>query len=491
MADDAWIFCRKSNVTADAVSIADQAERGRESCAEHGWHVAGVLSEEKSASRYGKKQRDAWAELQRLVRDGKVPVLILWESNRGDRTLTTWSAFLDLCRDQGTRIYIISHERLYNPANHRDWKSLATDGVDSAYFSEQLSVVVRRGKRLAMSKGRPACRVPYGYEVHYDEKTGKSLGWRVIPGRAEVAREIRRRVARMEPVEQIRADLISRGIPAPNGGEWGRSTIKQLAVNPAFAGLVALGDGQYAERRQQVDKEGNPTGEEWPPLWDRADWEAARAALGSRATGPRPGAVRHLLAGIAKCECGGWLRGASGAKTPGYACRNSDLHVIRPLLDDWVRDVLCETLSLDDARDMFLHDDSPRVAVLEGELRELAQRRSGFRLDAALGKLTSDALAEIEEAIDGEAARRQRELAASRTSPPLLAEAIMSGDVRAWWDDQELQGRREVIASVTSVTVLRVPRKAGRAAQLDWASRVVFDWKPQPPKRGPGGRLAA
>src|SRR5271165_2238762 len=150
--DDAWIYTRRSRVSADQASIEDQEDRGRESCAEHGWRVAGILSEEKSASRYGKKERGDWAELLRLVGAGEAPILVLWESNRGDRTLTTWSAFLDLCRDKGTRIYIISHERLYNPANHRDWKTLAEDGVNNAYFSEQLSAVVRRGKRQAMSK---------------------------------------------------------------------------------------------------------------------------------------------------------------------------------------------------------------------------------------------------------------------------------------------------------------------------------------------------
>lgn len=475
--DDAWVYTRRSRVSVDHASITDQEDRGREACAEHGWRLAGVLSEEKSASRYGKKQRGDWAELQRRIRAGEAGVLVLWESNRGDRTLTTWSAFLDLCRDKGTRIYIISHERLYDPSNHRDWKSLASDGVDNAYFSDQLSAVTRRGKRSAMSKGRPASPVPYGYEVHYDPATGATAGWRIIPEKAAIVGEIVRRIGRAEPVTRIVADLNERGIPSPMGRLWDRPSVRGVARNHAYAGLVRLHDGRYAPRQPQDD------GAEWPPIVERSEWEDAAAVLSSRATGTRPGAARHLLSGIAQCECGGWLR---AHKKTGYECRNSDMHVMKADLDDWVRDVICERLSRDDARDMFIRDDSPRLTLLQSEVRELTERRSNFRKRAALGKIPEDALEELEAEINPEIVRREREIAAVR-KVPALADAISSGNVRAWWDAQEVQAQREVIAAVTGVTVRKVPRWSTAAVRADWAARVVFDWKPQPPKRGPGG----
>ena len=483
--DDAWVYTRRSRVSADQASVSDQEAYGREAVAEHGWNLRGVLSEEKSASRYGRKERTDWAELLRLVRAGEVGILILWESNRGDRTLTTWSGFLDLCRETGTRIYIIEHGHLYDLANSRDWRTLAEDGVSNAYFSEQQSAVTRRGKRLAMRKGRPASPVPYGYEVHYNPATGKSLGWKVIPEKSEAAREIVRRVGRAEVVTQIAADLNGRGILSPLGGLWDRSSIRQVASNPAYAGLVRLHDGRYAPRQPQVDKDGNDTGEQWPPIVTRAEWEDAVAVLSSRATGQRPGAARHLLAGIAKCECGGWLRG----HPTGYACRNSDLHILREV-NDFVRDVICTTLSLDDAQDLFMRDDSPRVAILESEVKELEDRRGKYRKKAALGQITDDALAEIEATISEEIRQREREMSSVRRVPA-LAGALAADDVRLWWDAQELQARREVIAALTSITIRGVPRRSTAAVRTDWAARVVFDWVPQPPKRGPGGRVIA
>jgi hypothetical protein len=71
-------------------------------------------------------------------------VVVLWESSRGGRELEEWAAFLNACRRTGTGIYITTHGRLYDMANGRDWRSLAEDGVDSAYESEKTSVRIRR-----------------------------------------------------------------------------------------------------------------------------------------------------------------------------------------------------------------------------------------------------------------------------------------------------------------------------------------------------------
>lgn len=478
--DDTWIYTRRSRVSADQASIEDQESYGRAACAEHGWRLAGVLSEEVSASRYSRKERGDWAELLRLIDAGEVSILILWESNRGDRTLTSWSAFLDLCRAKGTRIYVVVHERLYDLRRARDWKTLASDGVDNAYFSEQLSAVTQRGKRAAMGKGRPASPVPYGYRVHYDEASGKTAGWRIVPEEAKVVRDIIRRVTRAEPVTHVAAALNERGIAAPWGGRWDRSTVRRVAGNCAYAGLVRLADGGYAERQPQKD------GAAWPAIVTRAQWEAAVAVLSSRATGARPGAARHLLAGIARCQCGGWLQ---AHKQAGYSCRDGDMYILRGWLDEFVTEAVCARLARDDARDLFAVDDEPRRAALRSELKELTGRRSGFRKRAALGKISEDALQEIEDALNPEIASREAELGRV-THVPAVAELVQAGDVRAAWDSMTLQARRAAVAAVTGITVRKMPRTATRAERYA-VGRVVLDWQPQPPRKGPGGRARA
>lgn len=478
--DDAWVYTRRSRVSVDQASTEDQEERGREAIGEHGWPFGGVLSEEVSASRYAKKARSDWPVLLEKITAGMVGILLLWQSSRGDRKLSEWASFLELCVAHSTRIYVMADERLYDPRNKADWKVLASQGVDNDYFSRNLSVEVTRGKRGAMRKGRPASPVPYGYRVHYNEATGGTAGWRVVEEEADVVREIVRGVGSAVPLPVIVASLNARGIPSPTGRQWTRETLQKLAPNPAYAGLVRLGDGRHAERQPQKD------GATWPPIVDRAEWEAVMALRASRTTGPRPGAVRHLLGGLVACECGGSLR----VSHDGYQCHTGDLSLKRRApLDEWVRDVTCETLSLPDARDMFLRDDSPRVAILQGELRTLTERRTGFRKKAARGAIDEDALEEIEAEINPDITRLERELGGLRgLRVPALAAAIGSGDVRGWWDAQEVQARREVIAAVTGITIRKVPKWAQSAQRADWAARVLFDWRPQPAKRGPGGR---
>jgi len=477
--DDAWVYSRRSRLSDDQASITDQEDRGREACEQHGWRLAGVLREEVSASRFAKKARGAWDELLGRIRDGGAGILVLWDSNRGDRTLATWAAFLDLCREQRTRIYVVSHERLYDPSNHRDWKILASDGVDNSYFSEQLSVVIKRGKAQARRNGREAGQTPYGYRTRYSDKTGKTLGWIIVPGEAAVVAEIITGIGSHVPVSVTERELKERGVTGRKGGPLTGKEIRYIAANPAYAGLVRQPDGSLTGRQQQKD------GAEWPPVVDRALWEKAVAVLSSRAAGPRPGGARHLLTGLAQCECGGWLRiGYKGA----LACRNNDLYVNEEWLDEVVKTAICARLAMPDARDLYIADDGGRSVKLRNDLAVLLDRRKRFRESAAKGQIEPDALADIEAGLNPEIMRKERELGAVRTMPA-LAGIIGQEDTRAAWDAMTVQGRREIVAAVTSVTVRKVGRFAPKAVRLD-VGRVVMDGKPQPPKRGPGGRPA-
>lgn len=474
---DAWVYARRSRVSKDAASISDQDERGQEACREHGWRHAGTLREEVSASRFARKTRGAWEELLRLISAGTVGVLVLWESNRGDRTLTSWSQFLDLCRETKTDIYVISHERLYNLANHRDWKVLASDGVDNTYFSEQLSVTVKRGKAFAMRKGRPAGQTPYGYRVIYSRDAARTAGWEIVDDHARVVREIIERVGKSEPLTHIRDDLNNRSIPSPSGSAWGTTTIRHIAKNPAYAGLVRLADGTYAARQPQED------GAQWPPLVTRGQWEAAREVLASRMVGPREGGVKHMMTGLVKCECGQWVN-SSGAH--GYACATGHMYVREEWLDAVVRQYICERLARDDARDLFIIDNNPDNERINAEIKTLQERRAKFRSMAARGQIEPDALADIEGEIAPQIAAAERQLRPVAV-PPAVAELIDADNAFAAWDGFTIQARRTVIAAVTGITLRRIPRNAPAAVRDD-VERVQFDWVPQPPRRGPGGR---
>src|SRR5262245_46550325 len=171
----AGVYGRQSRNSSK--SIREQVTAGRAVVAEMVWFLAGIYEDGSSASRYARKSREAWARVLEDLAAGRLDILVLWESSRGDRTLTSWSQLLDLCRDRGVSIYVIADERLYDPRRASDWRSLAAAGVDSAAESDKLSVRVRRGHAGAAAEGRPSHgRCPYGYRRVYDPTTGELVG---------------------------------------------------------------------------------------------------------------------------------------------------------------------------------------------------------------------------------------------------------------------------------------------------------------------------
>lgn len=472
-APEAWVYARRSRKSQDQASVEDQQERGGDACRANGWRLAGTLAEEVSASRYARKQRDEWPLMLEKIRAGLVSVLILWSSSRGGRRLDEWAAFLSLCEERRVLLHILSDERTYDPANRADWEVLASQGVGNDAFSRRLSGEIARGKSKAMRKGRAQGAPPFGYRVRYNVRTSKTAGWEIVGEEAPVVREIITRIGRSEPARTIQKDLNARGIAAATGGQWVTSQVKHVARNPSYAGLLRMPDGGYVARQTQVD------GAEWPAIVTREEWERARTVLESRMTGERPGGIKYLLSGMGECECGEPIRNnAQGA----YVCPQGHNYINAEWLETRMRYVVCTRLAKDDARELFLADDGPEKARLRSEVMELTGRRSRFRKQAALGQISDDALAEIEQTLGPEITSREARLG-QVSYVPAVAEAISSGDVFGWWDGATVQAKRAALGAVTGVVVRRMPKTAPQAERYG-PGRLVLDGKPQQPRRG-------
>lgn len=462
----AWLYARRSRVSDNQASVTDQVERGQEVIDASGWQLGEILNEEVSASRYARKDREAWPVLLEAIEAGKVGVLVLWESSRGDRKLAEWARLLDLCRDMGTLIHVISHERTYDLRNHRDWKTLASEGVDNDHFSQRLSADVRRGKLGGARRGRPQGAPSYGYQVRYDERTGRPAGWDIIEGEDAVVRRIVRDIGAHVPRKRVTRELNADGIPSPTGGEWVTDTVRAIAGNPSYAGLIRLPDGTLVDR--------DPA---WPAIVQRPEWERADAVLRGAAAGTRPGAVLHMMSFLAACECGALVKSAG---SHGYRCEQGHLRLPLAWLDEVVSYLVCAKLAEDDARDLYADDSDARAAALKADLDVLLQRRKKFRVRAGAGELDDDALVDIEAELNPKIRRLERQLGEVRYVPA-LRDILTAGDTFAAWKGYTLQARREVIAAVTGITVMRVGHRVTRAQRYDVA-RVVPDWRPQPPR---------
>ena len=121
-----------------------------------------------SASKFARKRREDFDMLIAVLRDNTFDDdgLIMWESSRGSRRVSEWLTLLELLEERGKVVVVITHgPRLYNPSNHRDWRTLIDEAVDSEYESRKTSTRVRRSMVSAAKAGTvPPGRRMFGYD---------------------------------------------------------------------------------------------------------------------------------------------------------------------------------------------------------------------------------------------------------------------------------------------------------------------------------------
>jgi site-specific DNA recombinase len=272
-------------------SVGQQEDQCREDCATNRWTVADVFRHTGSASRFARKQNPEW---QRLMRElPSLDVVVMWEPSRGQRRMTAWSEFLDQCQARSIKIHVHSHSRTYDLDNARDWRSLAEDGVDSAYESEKTSKRVKRALDAAAAEGRPHGKVAYGFRLAMDERKRHT---RVIePDEAAVVQRIFRDVARRVPLSEIARQLQAEGVRTLRQAEFSRTAVRRIIQNPYYMGMRNSSEGLVPGV--------------WEAIVTEPEWHAANRVLNAidrdLFTDKRPGEMKYLLSRIMTCgTCG-------------------------------------------------------------------------------------------------------------------------------------------------------------------------------------------
>ena len=432
-----------------ARSIEEQNKANGDECARHGWEITAHYEDPGlSASRFATRDRPEYRRLLADINAGKLDVVVLWESSRGDRELAGWAQFLNACRESHTGIYITTHGRLYDMANGRDWRNLAEDGVDSGYESEKTSIRVRRTVAAKMQAGEPFGHCPYGYEREYHPRTRELIAQRPStepagPGdnrmtKAEIVLYIFLSIAKGIPVNQIRRWLNEQGIPAPEGGEWGRSVIQRIASNPVYI-------GKRRWRRHDGLLDGN-----WPPIVDEETfWAVQRILSDPRRKTTRPGGVRHMLSFFATCGgCGRQLTAAGPDKKNNavtYRCPSGCVHIREDWLDDYISMAVVERLSRPDTYPLTVATSDKESVTARAEAAELRARLDEHADLAAEGEITPISFARIERILLAKIADAERR-ATLAAVPPVLRD-VAGGpyeQVEAKWNGLPVAARKEL-----------------------------------------------
>jgi DNA invertase Pin-like site-specific DNA recombinase len=441
----AVIYCRVSKDKRDRASVQQQEDESRLAVAALGWTVAEILIDnDVSASRHARKEREFYPALLQLLRDGKADVLVLWETSRGDRDNTRWSALLDLCRDQGVKIHVVAHQRTYDLNVPRDWKELANDGVDNAYASEETRMRILRDVRANAVKGLPHGKLPYGYTRTYTDRK-VFIAQVEQPEQAGVVRECGRRVAAGESLYSIAQDLNERAIPAPRGGHWIPTQIKRLVTNPRYVG-------------QRVHQ-GVVVGEAvWAGILDEQVWaECVRRMADPRRQIVRDTSLKHLLSGSLKAPCGAKMRVQTNRGYLTYVCSADYCTAVRTVpAEDLVTEMIVARLEDPDVLRRLAEAEHGDSAGAEQEADEKQRRLDEFVDSAATGGISPAALAKIEARLVPEIADARRRALA--VPVPQLLREVAGPDARARWDRLDLGQQRWLIDRLAELRVTKTVR---------------------------------
>lgn len=408
-----------------------------------------------SASRYRRRERPDYAALLEHISAGRCQVLGLYEVSRGSRDLTEWSALLDLCRQRGTRIWIRTHDRVYDLARRRDWRVLADDGLDAADESERIAERVRSGKRKGAREGRPQGRLAYGFIRVYDDR-GRYVAQVAHPDQAPIVAEMVRRVAAGEPLYRIASGLNADGVTMPGGSPWTGNHIRQMVMRPAIA-------GRQIHRGEDV----GPAG--WDAIVDTDQWATARALLTSRQMVSHGTELRHWLASAARCgRCGVTLQSCRTAGDYRYGCVRmrsgrergcGRVYIAAAPLEACVEGLILGRLAAPDARNVFaapyVAGEDPTAEIV-GTLRG---RLEAHYAEAAAGRLSARGLSVVEGQILAEIARVEAGVRDTRPPVPPLVAGADPHQLLASWPSMPPAARRDVVLTLAELVVAPALRR--------------------------------
>lgn len=409
---------------------------------------------DRSASRYAQRVREDFDQLITDLKSDRfgADVLVLWESSRGSRKVAEWVELIELLEQRGIKILVTTHNRMYDPSNPRDRRSLLEDAVDSEYESAKTSLRVRRDTAAAASKGRPHGRPPFGYRRRYDRVTGVLAEQEVHPDEAPLVRELFDRLLKGHSLYAIAQDWERRGVRTRSGTVFLAPHLRNMALNEAYAGIRVHAAGRRGGNIAPVGAV--RTEATWPALVPRPTFLAVRRLL----TAPErktsnPGRGVHLLSLIAMCDvCGSKLHVQNIREVPHYRCKGHNCAGAQKAeLEAFVeREIVTFLARLDHAT--FREDESDNAELAEvradlveahGLLDELAGEVAAKRMTARLaGQVERETLEKIESL-----EKREREL----STPDVLRGLIEPGaDVGVRWRAAPMSTRRMVARIVLS-----------------------------------------
>jgi site-specific DNA recombinase len=435
--------------------VQRQLEDARALATQRGWEIVGEFSDN-DLSAFSGVERPAYREIMALAETGGFDCIVTYMTSRLWRNRA----------ERATAINRLGQLRISVTAVRGPELDLSTAagrviadllGSFDSLESETMSERIVRAARQRAEEGRPHAAVMFGWrrEPAFD-KSGRIVGSHDLenPAEANIVRQIVDRLLTGDPLRSLVRDLNASGTPAPRGGAWKPTIVRQLALRPANAGLRVY--------KGQVLGEGS-----WPPIIERDKHDRVVALLQApERRSQRPGKRRHLLSyGLGECGvCGGPLSARTernrrtGERHWVYRCdRGGCVSRQQGPVDELVAAVVVERLSQPDAAGIFEGNDEvaaearERAGAIRARLNLAADQYAGGDIDGEqLKRITSRLRPELEAA--EEDVKRSRPKAV-----PTEVDLLQGDRASAVWADLPVNARRAVL-DVLQLVIVIMPR---------------------------------
>ncbi|HZM75187.1 MAG TPA: recombinase family protein [Candidatus Limnocylindrales bacterium] len=445
-------------------SVKDQRVLNHSEVARHGWRLAESFADnDRSATRYAKKERPEFELLMERIRTGTDDVLVVWEIARKERDLAVYVQIRDLCYEVGLNFWLVGGQ-LFDLRDKNDRMFLGFQAVQAEFQGDYIRDNVKRGIDGAAAAGRPHGKLTYGYERVYDSKTKAFLrqqsdeevhdatgadGTTSTYTKAGIVREIFDKVASGVPLITIEEDLNHRGVPSSQGKRWLRGIIRKIAMNPAYIGKRVLrgeivGDGQ------------------WPALVDpETFWACVRLLEDPSRTTTRAGRAVHLLSYLAKCDvCGGPLsiqrqhRQRGGTVELLSCLKKRCTSVIKQVLDEYIERIVVGWLTRPEVHEALHRTfDDQGVAQARAEAEQLRAELEQWRQMAEARQVTPVSFARMETKLLADIDRAEAR-AKDAALPPVLRGWLGPHAAADWARLDGVAVKREIIREILDVRLL-------------------------------------
>lgn len=451
------LYGRTSLDRSEGRSVDDQLSSQRKWATSTGRTIIAELRDDGiSASRYAgkRKSRPDWQVAMELISGGQVDELSVWEVSRSTRDRAVWAALIAACLENHVNLAVDG--KVHDPADPDDGFMLDLAAALAVRESAITSKRTLRSVRSRASSGRPHGALNYGYRVEYDADTGKPIRRVIDKDQAKVIKEVARRLLAGESASSIAADLNTRGVPTPRGGEWNGPNLTRTLKSPALAGL-------RVHRGEVLDG----VAATWKPIIKMSKHQALVAMLSDPARrSSRTGAhIRYLLPGVAECgKCGGPVRALNRKLRSGrgytmtYACRtNFCFSRSAAETDELVEQVMIGVLSRPDITARLSAGDPEATTAGEEMARMTAKLEEARRLAAQEDGLSLESLMDLERRLLPRIADLKR--AARPKHIPTVVLDTAGPDAAARWAELPVASRREIVRVLAHVKINKASRR--------------------------------